>query len=106
MLHLHCDFSLAVAVNSLTLPQEHNFESLPIWVVVDIVCQHFVNGIVFVGDVDGNFLFQINDVHLERLILFLICLQLSEQLKAGDVGFISAIFQITDIVLLLVYLRK
>lgn len=64
-------------VNAFTLSHEHDFELVSLGIVVDVLCQLFVDQVISHGDVDRYSLLQFDDVLLEHFDLSLSILQLS-----------------------------
>ena len=48
---LHCDPLRTKLVNALTFPHEHNLKLRPVWVVVDVLSNPFVNWVFLYWDV-------------------------------------------------------
>lgn len=74
----HCDPLRPELIDTLGLSHEHNLELLAVRVVVNILCQFFVDQVVLDGDVDCDARLQIDDVlpQLLDLTLSLVCLGL------------------------------
>jgi hypothetical protein len=75
-------------INSFTFTHEHNFQLLTIWVVVDILCNSFINWIILHWYVYCNSWLEVNNIVSQSIDLFcmkgtclLIFFQLFEKFK-------------------------
>jgi len=62
LVNFYNDSLSAELVDALGLTHEQDLQLLAIWVVVDVLCNLFVNSVILDGDIDRNPRLQVNDV--------------------------------------------
>ena len=93
-LNSHVDFPRAKGVDALTLSHEHNFQLVPVRIVVDKLSHLLVDRIILEWHVDCNSCLQVYDVVLESAALKLQLLDLLEQVQALLVRTVHAVFEL------------
>ena len=98
LVHSHCHSLRSELVDSLTFPHKHDLQLLSFRVVVNELRESFIDEVVLHGNVDGNSLFQLDDVVLESLYFDLGILQLLQKLQRCLVCLVNIVFEFQDIV--------
>jgi hypothetical protein len=85
-------------IDAFCFSHEHDLELGPLRVVVDELGEFLIRGIFLDWDIDGDSLFQIDDILFQSFNFNFGIFQLFQKLKRCLVGFVNFLFQFEDVI--------